>query len=471
MEITNRKNKYNIIFTVVFAGILLSFSVFFLLTSVFNNSSNIADGFLNGNGPRETLFSRYDNACLKNREFHTLIKEVEYTSFANISSGDVLGGKNGFIFNAGENKYGYKYIEDYKGSNPFDADELEHLYNYIEMRQIAFENYGCVYLLAVIPNAQTVYSENMPNYLGDISGNTALSSLSKYMSEREFESFVDLTDALLAAKSEGDLYNNTENSLNSLGAFYAYEEIMKSIPRGAADKNSVLSVKDFKFTTKYTDGKTLAQLAGLSSVIKNKTVSLASSTVYKYTTLEHQGDISTTYIKYDYIESIPESPSVLVETTQDWDKVQLMPYFSGTFSRVSYRSDTVYDRVALENADPEIVIQLVREDELRMLLESGVYSSYSAGLTHGQHPYETMEPSDISYMIVDGKTLIVTGSAADGEEITIFGDGLKAKVVRAADGRFSATLEIRNIDAVTELCLRAKGDGKSVSDTVYIPIG
>ena len=198
----NKKSLFNMIFSIAFIGVILSFSLYFALTLVLRPEHNIAEGYFGAEEAERTEFSVFDDACLKNKFFHESIIAAEYRMFDHLFGESVISGENGFLFMSGVNSHGYDYIADYSGEVSFDAESLDMIYQYIEMRSKAYENRGMYYCLAVIPNSQTVYSEYMPKVYGEISDRTALSQVEAYLESCGFEGFVDLTDALVAAKGE-----------------------------------------------------------------------------------------------------------------------------------------------------------------------------------------------------------------------------------------------------------------------------
>ena len=154
MEKMTRKKALNTVFAVIFIGTILTFSIFFATTALFSSKSTVSDRYFDGSEPRENVFSVFDNACLRNKGFYEFINRYEYKIFNHIPESDVVSGKNGFLFNANTNEYGYNYLDDYSGDIRLTSEQLDRFLKYIEMRGRAYENFGCEYVLAVIPNAQ-----------------------------------------------------------------------------------------------------------------------------------------------------------------------------------------------------------------------------------------------------------------------------------------------------------------------------
>ena len=467
MEKMSRKTIFNIICSVIIVGIILSFSLFFLITVIMSDENTVSDKYFVECERDDNLFSVFDDACLKNRSFYELINVYEYRVFNNVLTSELISGDNGFLFDVGENEHGYNYLDDYTGNMVLSAEQLDFLHKYIEIRRTAYGNFGSEYVLVVMPNAQTVYSEYMPEYLGSISSDSMLLQLDRYLEEQGFLNFINLTDAMIEGKTRGQVYNNTENTVNALGAYVAYNEIIKYINSNSDIKVNGLGENYFKLQTRITDGKTLAKKAGLASVIKNKTISISDSNEYIYTLVDLFGELETTYTKYEYRDRVPVDPTVLLEFSNDWDKVQMMPYFSSTFGRASYRVGYTFNRSAVVSASPDVVVQVIREDELLSLMNADIVASYNDGLTIGQHPYKTSTPTEVATAPMGNFIFCVTGVVEQGSEITIFGDGVRPITVEEFDGRFFATVEIENPYIANQICISAKAPNKSLSDIVY----
>ena len=465
----SRKNIFELIFSVAFAGAILSFALYFILTTTLRPEYNINDNYFDDKTAERSAFSVFDDACLKNRSFHEKIIESEYKIFGNLFGGNVIKGKNGFLFMGGVNEYGYDYVADYTGEAQLYPDDLEVIYQYIEMRNKAYENRKVIYYLAVLPNAQTVYSEYMPDIYGEQSPNTALSRVGAYLEEKGFDRFIDLTDGMTDAKGEGLLYNNTENSINALGAYYAYAGIMDLLAEDMEElRGRVMDRKLYDLYTHYTDGKAAAELAGIASILQNETISMSNATEYMYTTVEIFEDLETTYTKTEYRAEITLKPSVLIEVTDEWDKIQLKPYFSNTFGMVSYRASHYFSTAAIDNSNPTIVIQVLHEDELLSIINPSVSISYEDGLAPGQDPYKTMKPRGVTYTLTNENTVSLTGEVESGSVVRIFGDDIEAYTVGEIGGRFVATVQFSGSAAGKEIFVSAKVDSKTVSDPVSI---
>ena len=109
--------------------------------------------------------------------------------------------------------------------------------------------------------------------------------------------------------------------------------------------------------------------AGLSDVVPNRTVSLSNDTALRY----HKQDVagtyvnSTTLIPFEGIQT-QSTPSLLLQFSGTWERLQAEPFFSNTFARVTYQTDFVDDPAVFSAAAPRVVVQFLYEDQLSWLV-------------------------------------------------------------------------------------------------------
>lgn len=368
-----RNSLLQLVVTCAFVGILLSCSAFYLITFVLggnNGATTCFDGTtIEGNSP----MARFDRSVYQNERSLDMIREYQYRLFGIVQDENVLVGKNGYLFEVQNKETGYNYLEDYLGRSAFTPEECAAIAAQLEARRAAYEAEGIAFLLVILPNTQTLYSENMPDYLGDIQ-TTRLDRLESALLDTGFTSFVNLSDELAAYKSEGPLCNNTENSLNALGLFYAYQCVFERFEGTVMSKTHVIKREELSFYQHNTTGKAIARAAGLSEVARNLTVSLSNDTKLNYHIQTIEGGMTKTRLLPIETMDVNETPSLLLQFSGTWERLQMEPFFSNTFLNVTYQTNLLHDEKILERAEPNAVIQFIYEDELSMLLPgSGAY--------------------------------------------------------------------------------------------------
>ncbi len=359
----------HLLITALFVGILLSFSLFYLIHAAGERENAVADACLNGTViVGDTLPARFERAVYQNADTLSRIREHQFLLFRAISDQNVIVGEDDFLFEIADSEYDYNYLEDYLGNVSFSEEEQAAILSLLTRRAESYDRRGAKYLLVVIPNAQTVYSENMPSYLGKPS-ETRLSRLEAYLDQNGFDGFLNLTDPLLAAKSDQPLYNNTENSLNSLGVYYAYRAVCEHFDDGITGAVAPTPYEKLSFYQHHTTGKAIARRAGVADVVSNRTLSLAGSTAKNYLTPYQTGRVTQTTLREgDLPLGMTETPSVLLQFSGQWERLQAEPFFSNTFKRVTYQTNWTDDPEIFALAAPSLVVQFVYENQLSWLL-------------------------------------------------------------------------------------------------------
>ncbi len=458
-----KSKSVSVVCATLFVGVLLSCAVYFGITAIMQRGDK-ADGISRAEGITFSVFSDsfYDNANLKN-----FIGRCEYLLFGSLGSSDIILGKDGFLFDAGTEENGYNYLEDYLGLGRFY--ELEALANTINMRYLAYKNQGTDYLLVVIPNAQTVYSDYMPSYIGPMSGSTNLSLLTAYLSDRGYDFFLNAAGALAAARQtdmRAPLYNNTENSLNSLGMGYLFTAVCEKLKTLYGVECSYVDVRAMGLYTGLTDGKTLARRAGLESIIKNRTVSLWGSEAAGYSSENYYGSMTRTRLDEKRVTEANDK-TFLLEFTDEWDKIQLMSFFSNTFGEVIYKSNQQYSSIIVRDLQPDIVVQFIHEYELYNLIDPNVTQTYNAGLRLDINPHETSKPICVAQIETSEGRFCIAGQTENNAKITISGDNIVTVSQNAVGNLFFIEVDIG--ESLTETVkITATVEGKTPSEPVYL---
>lgn len=369
---TDTANKayslYHLIMLTVFVGILLTGAIFYLVTAAIGGENNLTDACFDGTVIEGTdPFSALDRAVYQNTTSLKRVRNYQYRVFGIVGTRDVIAGKNDFLFEVEDTENNYNYLDDYLGRLSFTYGESAAILQQLTDRKNTYAEVGAEFLLVILPNSQTVYSEYMPTYLGDIR-TTRLDCLEEYLLENGFTDFVNLTDDLLAYKTGEPLYNNTENSLNALGLYYTYRAVCARFQPTVMAKTRVIPRGDLSFYQHLTTGKAVARRAGLSDVALNLTVSLANNTKLNYHIQHADGRVAKTRLLPFESVDVSQTPSILLQFSGTWERLQLEPFFSNTFLNVTYQTDLKNDPEIFELARPRVVIQFIYENELSQLL-------------------------------------------------------------------------------------------------------
>jgi alginate O-acetyltransferase complex protein AlgJ len=181
---------------------------------------------------------------------------IRYKLFKGQTYGDVLIGKNGWLFLT---KNGI--ISDYLGQSPLTYEELAKWKEALEQRQEWLAERGIRYLFVVAPNKAMIYSEMLPDHIYRNKHKTHMDQLVDYLSETSEVEFLDLRDALRGEKGTGLVYHPRDSHWSERGAFVAYREICNRLVRWFPDIYP-WSIEDFTITNEKQVGD-LANMLGL----------------------------------------------------------------------------------------------------------------------------------------------------------------------------------------------------------------
>ncbi len=367
------KSFFHLLVAALFIGILLSFAIFYLICTAHEHDYDAAPTCLDGTVIEGDHFpARFERAVYQNKKSLSRIREYNYLLFRSVNVPNVIVGRDHFLFQIQDTGNGYHYFDDYLGKSAFDEKELSAILSLLEHRKQSYAERGSQYLLVVLPNAQTVYSENMPTYMGDIE-KTRLDGLDEYLKANGFDNFLNMTDTLLDHKSRGLLYNTTENSLNSMGLYYTYRAVCEYL----SDRFSIQvpMPTHYDFYTHRTTGKSLSQQAGLGDTIPNLTVSLANTNIRGYDTVYQSRYAGKTVLNgEEHPLGALETPPILLQFPGSWERLQCEPFFSNVFSAVTYQTNWYDDPEVFAEASPAVTVQFIYEYQLSALLSRDYYS-------------------------------------------------------------------------------------------------
>lgn len=366
----DRANRtYYLVVISLFICLLLSFAVYYLTENALNEPSGVSETCYDGTVIYgEDPMARFLRSVYQNETSITRVRNYDYRLFGIVNHKNVVAGRNGFLFEIKDEATDYDYLKDYLGKAAFTEAESAAILTELNRRKDTARDAGAEYLLVIIPNAQSVYGENMPAYFGLINRETRLSRLGSYLSANGFTSYLDMTDSLKAHKDLGVLYNNTENSLNARGVYITYRTVYDRFSPEIRENTMPVTRETLSFREHHTEGKAIAKQAGIESTALNNTVSLSNDTPFLYKYKHNSGGLTTTTLKPAVAQG--QSVSLLLQFTHNWEKLQSEPFYSNTFYKVTYQHGLEYDEEVFEKATASVVIQFIYEYELDMLLSA-----------------------------------------------------------------------------------------------------
>ncbi|CAF2135000.1 unnamed protein product, partial [Rotaria magnacalcarata] len=143
----------------------------------------------------------------------------------------VIIGKYGWLFH---NDYGPadpRGCAGWHGYNPYSLDQLMAIQKHLEDESAWFAKRNITFLILPCPEKISIYPEFLPWRFNTVVGPSRLAQIFNHMKLHSKLQLVDIRQALLSAKKSQELnvFYKTDYHWNNVGAFFAYEEIMKRL--------------------------------------------------------------------------------------------------------------------------------------------------------------------------------------------------------------------------------------------------
>jgi alginate O-acetyltransferase complex protein AlgJ len=155
---------------------------------------------------------------------------------------DVLIGRDQWLYYVANHA-----LDNHMGSRPLTGEQLLAWRKLLETRRDWLAQRGIKYLFVAAPNKESIYPEYLPGWANKAGAVTQLDQFLAYMHANSTVSILDLRPTLLESKKNGRSYLLTDTHWNQLGAFAAYQDIIRTLanqlpgltplPREAFDTN------------------------------------------------------------------------------------------------------------------------------------------------------------------------------------------------------------------------------------------
>ena len=274
---------------------------------------------------------------------------------------EVLIGKEGWLFYATGN-----IIPDYRGAHPYSSRELRAWQWILEERRDYLASMGIRYVLFIAPEKSTIYPEYLPDAVNRGKRPSRLDQFMSHMKAYSDVEVIDLREALLRAKTRERVYRRTGTHWNDVGAFVAYEElvkhlagtypVLKPLPRSAFEVREV------------DDGGSggCARLLGLGNQLKDVRITFfpryrpAAREIEPTPLLGTRTDAQNRKASL-MTQDRTDLPSAVV--IRDSFMTFIIPWLAEHFRRSAYVWGT-FDLEVVEDEKPDVVIQEMAERRL-----------------------------------------------------------------------------------------------------------
>ena len=170
----------------------------------------------------------YNNNFVFKNTLNKIGGRFKYNLFRSSAKPDkTIIGKKGWLFYTDKND---QIMDSYTRNNLFTKKQLEYYVKEHHKRKLYLDSKQTKYYVAVWPNKSTVYSTFIPNRMSKIKQDTIsrLDQLKSYLNKNDID-ILDVRQLFSNKKKDVILYYKHDTHWNDMGAFFAYQALMKKI--------------------------------------------------------------------------------------------------------------------------------------------------------------------------------------------------------------------------------------------------
>lgn len=157
------------------------------------------------------------------------------------SSGSVIKGRDGWLFQTGE-----LHEKDIRNAWPFSDGELKRWAKVLQNKYDTLKSMGIDYLFVIPPNKHLVYGEHLPSSIKKVGKYSRAEQLEYYIRKNTTVPILFLRPNLLESKDDIRLYHKTDTHWNDYGAYVGYANIIKLLQEQFSNLPLIkLDVDDF----------------------------------------------------------------------------------------------------------------------------------------------------------------------------------------------------------------------------------
>jgi len=296
--------------------------------------------------------------------FHKRKYLIENFNHLKLKIGDrvfsqVLIGQDGWMeYTGGSN------LDDFQNSCPITDESVHQIARNIQLCTENAQKQGRIFLVLVAPNKASIYPDKLPSEIRSLADKSRLEKIGDYLEQNNLPKIINPTSALKLAREDYQVYFQTDTHWNSIGAYVAYIEIIKTVSQYYPEIKA-FPIKKFGFKRGNPIARDLADLIQAKYIVEADLVPVFRDAFAYDTTLPDpfgfRGFSST---------SDKSAPSLMM-FGDSFGFTYLNDFLKMHFSRSFYfhrdSSSKYLNNQIFDQFDPDIIIYQVVERNLQIL--------------------------------------------------------------------------------------------------------
>jgi alginate O-acetyltransferase complex protein AlgJ len=276
---------------------------------------------------------------------------------------NVLIGRRGWLYFLGED--GKSLERWHRGSQPFTAAEIATLRTELLRRRDYLASRGIAYVVMVVPEKYSVYPEFLPGWTAPLASSTSLDRIDVELAQYPRLRFIDLRNALHAAKPGDRLYYQTDSHWNYLGAIVGYHVLMNELRQVLPDV-AITPVRrpEYDAGVDFYSGD-LAHMAGAPRLFREDDIAPLGKILATPQSRCAQRDSTQETPGFEfYVYRCAEPRRYRALVLRDSMAIPLIPMLAENFAQSLFVSSRKLDPALIARFRPDVVIEEMVERTL-----------------------------------------------------------------------------------------------------------
>jgi hypothetical protein len=325
------------------------------------------------------------------KQLVTALSYIKYNGFQVSSSGNVVIGKNGWLYLSDSDDY-----YTMRHSPLYAPSEIHEMGRALEARRRWLAKRGIKYVVIVAPSKCTIYPENIDESQAPVNKESRFDQLYSELKNHTQVRTVDLRPTLLSLKKTAPwqpIYFKTDSHWNFEGGFFATEKIIDSL-RDWFPNLETIPFSDTKLSETEMQNGDLAGMLGLENILtENQPVVVPHGKFSWHLSNDMSTDFNDPALTYKPFATESDNKKLPRAIAFRDSFFQIARFFvSEHFSRVAYYWEfKPFPTDVIEREKPDIVIQEIVE---RFLVSQPPNNPPEVDATLTQEEYATSLEKD-----------------------------------------------------------------------------
>ena len=258
-------------------------------------------------------------------------------------------------------KKGWAYLREpqylHETSRKYSEEELNQLVGNIKATKAFFDQYNIKYYLVITPIKPRIYPEYLTDHYKKRFRYSALNQIKNAFKNDDF--VIDIRPNLLKNKKKGTLYYQTDTHWNRLGAFWAYETIIKTIKKDFPDIDPI-NLSDLKVDSMRAFSGDLNKVMGDDRLMERTVIGIEYE--------ERKAQLDCTNVPY-YNNVVVKAPFMVLKNPKGKRKMLM---FRDSYTQYLYKPLSEHFEKSVYSWRPTINVGLVKYEKPDIIIQENL---------------------------------------------------------------------------------------------------